>query len=51
VALVIIDTYLAPNKAFPDIKELLNADGINPLREFSNACREELGEQLAWNRR
>jgi hypothetical protein len=48
---VIIDTYRAPNKAFPYIMELLKADRINPLREFSNACREELGEQLAWNRR
>ena len=50
VVLVIIDTYLAPNKGFPDVKELLNADGINPLREFSNACREELRQHPAWNR-
>jgi hypothetical protein len=42
VALVIIETYLAPNKSFPDVKELANANAVNPLREFSNACREEL---------
>lgn len=42
VGLVIIETYLGPNRAFPDIRELANADAVNPLREFSNACREEL---------
>jgi hypothetical protein len=42
VALLIIETYLAPNKSFPDVRELANANAVNPLREFSNACREEL---------
>jgi hypothetical protein len=46
VVLVIIETYLAPNKGFSDVKELLNANAVNPLREFSNACREELREAL-----
>jgi hypothetical protein len=41
VILVIIDTYLSPNKTFPDTRELLKADAVNPLREFSNACRDE----------
>ena len=39
---VIIETYLAPNKAFADVKELLKRDAVNPLREFGNTCREEL---------
>jgi hypothetical protein len=42
VVRVIIEMYLAPNKTFPDVKEILDNDAMNPLREFSNACREEL---------
>jgi hypothetical protein len=42
VVRVIIDTYLAPNKALRQMKELLQEGAVNPLREFSNACREEL---------
>jgi len=42
VVRVIIETYLAPNKTFRDIMEILDSDAMNPLREFSNACREEL---------
>jgi hypothetical protein len=41
VVRVIIETYLAPNKAFPDVKEILDNDAMNPLRDFSNVCREE----------
>jgi len=39
---VIIETYLAPNRPFRDVLELMNSDALNPLRDFSNACREEL---------
>ncbi len=42
VVRVIIETYLAPNKTFRDVKEILDNDAMNPLREFSDACREEL---------
>ena len=39
----IIETYLAPNKTFRDIaKTLDNIAMMDPLQEFSNACREEL---------
>ncbi len=41
VARVIIETYLAPNKTFRDVAEFIDGD-MDPLREFSNACREEL---------
>jgi hypothetical protein len=41
VARVIIATYLAPNKTFRDVTEILDNDALDPLREFSNACREE----------
>jgi hypothetical protein len=40
----VIATYLEPNKSFRDLKELVDKDPMDPLREFSNACREELRE-------
>jgi hypothetical protein len=42
VVRVIIETYNAPNKTFRDVKEIVNNDKMNPLADFSNACREEL---------
>jgi len=39
---LIIDTYLAPNKTFRDVPKLLEDDAMDPLRDFSNVCREEL---------
>jgi len=42
VVRVIIETYLGPNKTFRDLAELVDNEGLNPLREFSNMCREEL---------
>src|SRR5215510_2629198 len=42
VVRMIIETYLAPNKTFRDVVELLDNEALNPLRAFSNACREEL---------
>jgi hypothetical protein len=42
VVRVIIETYGAPNKTFREVKEILDQNSMNPLREFSNACREEL---------
>ena len=48
VVRVIIETYLAPNKTFRDVMELLDNDAMNPLRDFSNACREELWGRDPW---
>ena len=42
VVRVIIATYLGPNKMFRDVPEILDNEAMNPLLEFSNACREEL---------
>jgi hypothetical protein len=42
VVRVIVATYLAPNKTLRDVSEILDNDAMNPLREFSNACRQEL---------
>jgi hypothetical protein len=41
----IIATYLEPNKTFRDLKDIVESDTMDPLREFSNACREELRER------
>ena len=35
----IVDTYAAPKKTFPELREMLHEDAIDPLREFSEACR------------
>jgi hypothetical protein len=37
---LIIETYLSPNRTFPDLTELINE--MDPLRTFSEACRREL---------
>jgi hypothetical protein len=37
----IVDTYLEPNKTFPELRQMANSGLIDPLREFSEACREE----------
>lgn len=42
VARVVVETYLAPNKTFRDLPALLADDAMDPLREFSNACREDV---------
>ncbi|MNP86498.1 hypothetical protein D3C76_1867750 [compost metagenome] len=42
VVRVIIETYMAPNKWFSEVKEIIDQEAMNPLREFSIACRDEL---------
>jgi len=42
VANTIIETYRAPNKTFRDLLGVVNSDAIDPLRAFSEACRDEL---------
>jgi hypothetical protein len=42
VSNLIIDTYLAPNRTFKDIVEIRASRALDPLREFAEACREEL---------
>jgi hypothetical protein len=37
----IVDTYLAPDKSFLELREMLNSGSIDLLREFSDACRAE----------
>jgi hypothetical protein len=42
VVQVIVDTYLAPNKTFPELRDMMIKDEMDPLRPFSEACRKEL---------
>jgi hypothetical protein len=42
VARLIIETYLAPNKTFRDARDMVKSHAVDPLRDFSEACREEL---------
>jgi hypothetical protein len=39
---MIVDTYFAPNKTFPELRKLMNSDAIDLLRAFSEECRAEL---------
>ncbi len=40
---LILDTYLAPNKTFKELRDLMTAgDGVDPLKVFSVAAREEI---------
>jgi hypothetical protein len=41
IARKIVDTYAAPKKTFPELREMLHQNAIDPLREFSEACRDE----------
>jgi len=43
VVRVSIDTYFAPNKTFPEFRQLMNSHLLGePLRAFSEECRAEL---------
>lgn len=37
----IVDTYLAPDKSFLELREMLNSGALVLLREFGDACRAE----------
>ena len=41
VARMILNTYLEPNKSFPELRDMVNSGAMDPLRDFSEACREE----------
>ena len=37
----IVDSYLEPNKTFPELRQMSDSGLIDLLRDFSEACREE----------
>lgn len=41
VARLIVNTYLEPNKTIPELRDMVNSGAMDPLRDFSEACREE----------
>ena len=46
VGRMILNTYLSPNRTFADLPDLI--DEVDPLREFSDACRSEL-QSAGWH--
>jgi hypothetical protein len=42
VVRMIVDTYFAPNKTFPEVRKLMANHAIDPLRSFSEECRADL---------
>jgi hypothetical protein len=39
---MILDTYFAPNRTFPQLREMVDSHAVDPLRVFSDECRAEL---------
>jgi hypothetical protein len=39
---MIVDTYFSPNKSLPELRAMMASDTLDPLSDFSEACREEL---------
>ena len=42
VVRMIVDTYFSPNKTLPELHAMMNSGALDPLRSFSEACRDEL---------
>jgi hypothetical protein len=45
----IVNSYPQENKSFSDLRRMMNEGALDPLREFSEACRMELqGRHAFW---
>jgi hypothetical protein len=45
IILTIIDTYFSPNRSVRELRDLIKVgEGIDPLKDFSEAAREEMGK-------
>lgn len=42
VLAAIVTTYLGPNRTLHELRDFANKGGLDPLRQFSEACRTEL---------
>lgn len=42
VVRLIADSYLSPNKTLKELQQMMDSNSIDALREFSDACRDEL---------
>jgi hypothetical protein len=41
---MIVDTYTLPNKTLPELRAMMESSALDPLRDFSQTCRDELSE-------
>jgi hypothetical protein len=46
LARLITDTYFQPNKTLPELHAMIHDGGVDPLRDFSDVCRNELETDL-----
>ena len=42
VVRIIVDTYFLPNKTLPELRAMMESGALDFLRDFSEACHEEL---------
>jgi len=42
IAQLIVDSYSEKNKTFDDLRILMDKHSLDPLKDFSEYCREEL---------
>ncbi len=47
----LMETYEAPNRTIREVADSLKDNGLDPLRDFSEACRDEFKRQLAVRKR
>jgi hypothetical protein len=38
----VVDTYFEPNKTLTELQRMVHAGGLDPLKDFSDVCRNEL---------
>ena len=46
IARLITDTYFQPNKTLAELQAMIHDGGVDPLRDFSDVCRNELETDL-----
>jgi hypothetical protein len=46
---MIIDTYFLPNKTLPEMRAMMESGALDPLRDFSEMCRDELSALVPAN--
>ncbi len=46
IARLITDTYFQPNKTLFELQAMIHGGGVDPLRDFSDVCRNELETDL-----
>jgi hypothetical protein len=42
VVRMIVNTYVLPNKSLPELHDMVAKEALDPLRDFSEACHDEL---------